>query len=63
AFGFTRKEREVMNLLASGAATAEIARRMFISERTVNFHIGSMLRKTGSKNRVELVARMINKGA
>jgi DNA-binding CsgD family transcriptional regulator len=63
ALGFTRKECEVMSLLASGVTTAEIARRMFISDRTVNFHIGSMLRKTGSKNRVELIARVRNKDA
>jgi DNA-binding CsgD family transcriptional regulator len=55
--GFTAKEREVMGLLASGMATAEIARRMFISERTVNFHLSSMFKKTGSKSRIELIAK------
>jgi DNA-binding CsgD family transcriptional regulator len=59
--GFSGKECKVMELLMSGVTTAEIARRMFISERTVNFHIGSMLKKTGSKNRVELVAKAMDK--
>lgn len=61
--GFTGKECEVMELLTSGITTAEIARRMFISERTVNFHVGSMLRKTGSKNRVELIAKAKSKNS
>jgi DNA-binding CsgD family transcriptional regulator len=61
--GFTVKECEVMDLLTSGITTGEIARRMFISERTVNFHIGSMLRKTGSKNRVDLLARTKSKSS
>jgi DNA-binding CsgD family transcriptional regulator len=61
--GFTGKECEVMGLLVSGMTTGEIAQRMFISERTVNFHIGSMLRKTSSKNRVELIAKTKNKSS
>jgi DNA-binding CsgD family transcriptional regulator len=57
-FGLTARECEAVEYLMSGITTDEIARKMFISERTVNFHVGSLLKKTGSKNRVELIARM-----
>jgi DNA-binding CsgD family transcriptional regulator len=59
-YGFSPKEREVMELLSAGVITSEIAAKMRITERTVNFHVGSLLKKTGSKNRVELVAKVKN---
>jgi len=57
-YSFTPKECEVLDYLSSGETTSEIAKKMFISERTVNFHIGSMLKKTCTRNRVELVSRV-----
>jgi DNA-binding CsgD family transcriptional regulator len=57
-YGFTQRECEVLDYLSSGNMTSEIAARMSISERTVNFHIGSMLKKTGARNRVELIAQI-----
>jgi DNA-binding CsgD family transcriptional regulator len=56
--GFTTRECEVLGLLMSGTATDKIAHRMFITERTVHFHVSSMLKKTGCKNRVELITRV-----
>jgi DNA-binding CsgD family transcriptional regulator len=57
-YGFSAKEREVVEYLMTGASTKEIAARMFISERTVNYHVGSMLKKSGCRNRVELITRL-----
>jgi DNA-binding CsgD family transcriptional regulator len=57
-YGFSPKEREVMEFLIAGTMTREIAAKMCITERTVNFHVGSMLKKTGSKNRIELIAKV-----
>jgi DNA-binding NarL/FixJ family response regulator len=39
------REREVLDLLAEGCATAEIARRLFVSQVTVRTHISTILRK------------------
>lgn len=57
-FSLTPKECEVMDYLMDGVLTSEIAGKMFISERTVNFHVGSILRKTSCRNRVEMMAKL-----
>jgi len=59
-FRFTQRECEVAEYLLSGVTTDEIASKMFITSRTVRYHIGQLLKKTESKNRVELVSRLRN---
>ncbi|TDD82225.1 response regulator transcription factor [Saccharopolyspora karakumensis] len=50
----TRREREVLRLLARGYAYKEIASELFISVKTVETHVSSVLRKTQLSNRYEL---------
>jgi DNA-binding CsgD family transcriptional regulator len=57
-YGLTLKESEVLEHLVNGAATPAIADRMFITERTVNFHISSLLKKTSCKNRIEMIFKL-----
>jgi predicted ATPase len=49
----TRREREVLGLLAVGHSDAEIAGRLFISQRTVNNHVHAILSKLGAQNRTQ----------
>lgn len=49
----TRRELEVLRLLAQGDTNAVIARRLVVSVGTVKSHVKSILRKLGADNRVE----------
>jgi DNA-binding CsgD family transcriptional regulator/tetratricopeptide (TPR) repeat protein len=50
-YGLTPREREVLELLATGRTNREIARTLFISERTVGIHVSHILGKLGVGNR------------
>jgi DNA-binding NarL/FixJ family response regulator len=52
----TPRETEVLTLLAQGRTNKEIARLLVITERTVKFHISSLLTKLGAGNRTEAVS-------
>jgi DNA-binding NarL/FixJ family response regulator len=58
----TAREREVLQLIADGLATKQIARALNISERTVKFHTTSLLRKLDADNRAQAVAQAAQRG-
>ncbi len=58
----TARELEVLQLLAQGLQNKEIAAKLIISERTVKFHVSSILSKLDVGNRTEAVAVAVQKG-
>ena len=51
---FTEREREVVELVASGLTNAEIGRRIFVSESTAKFHVRNVMRKLDVHSRAEV---------
>lgn len=54
--GLSAREREVLTLLASGLGTKEIARRLFLSPKTVRNHVANVLAKLGVPDRAQAIA-------
>jgi DNA-binding CsgD family transcriptional regulator len=52
------REREIANLIASGASNPDIAHTLFLSRKTVERHVSNILGKLAVKNRAQLAARM-----
>jgi DNA-binding NarL/FixJ family response regulator len=52
----TAREQEVLRHVAAGMTDRQIGERLFISHRTVERHVSSLLAKTGTSRRAELVA-------
>jgi DNA-binding NarL/FixJ family response regulator len=58
----TGRELEVLAQVAQGRTNREIAGALVISERTVKFHVSSILRKLGAANRTEAVKLAVEQG-
>lgn len=58
----TKRELEVMLLLAEGLNNKEIGERLFVSERTIVGHKSNLMAKTNTKNTVSLLAFAIRNG-
>jgi len=59
---FTRREKEILNLVVQGLTTKEIANVLFISEKTVETHRSNLFAKFDVKNVVSLVKMAIEYG-
>jgi DNA-binding CsgD family transcriptional regulator len=55
-YGLTRREAEILQLLSQGLRNAAIAKRLFLSTKTVDHHVSSILTKLGVESRAEAIA-------
>ena len=60
--GLTRREVEVLPLLAAGLSNTEIAARLVVSDRTIDNHVSAILRKLGAHTRDEASAHAAQLG-
>src|SRR5262245_4918315 len=51
--GLTRREVEILRLVADGHSNAQLARMLWVTEQTVKFHLSNIYRKLGVANRTE----------
>jgi DNA-binding NarL/FixJ family response regulator len=60
--GLTQRQLDVLALLAHGLRNAEIAERLFLSNRTVEHHVAAILRKLSVKTRAQASAEAVRLG-
>ena len=62
AAGLTRREREILALVAAGHSNARLGRMLWVTEQTIKFHLSNIYRKLGVSNRTEAAARAYSLG-
>ena len=58
----TRREEEVLKLIADGASTPEVGKALYISTKTVRHHLSSIYEKLDSRDRTQAVLRAVRMG-
>lgn len=58
----TRRELQVLNLIAGGSCTKEIAHLLTLSPRTVEFHVNNLCAKLGVNSRIQAVTAALKSG-
>jgi two-component system response regulator DegU len=58
----TKREEEVLQLIADGASTPEVAEKLYISVKTVKNHLASIYHKLDSRDRTQAVLRAVRMG-
>ena len=59
---FSKREREILELIALGQSSKEIGAKLFIAERTVETHRKNMIKKINVKNTAELITYAMSLG-
>lgn len=62
AHPFSPRELEVLQLAADGMTNKEIAYRLGLSERTIQFHLNTVFQKTGTGSRTEAASLALRRG-
>jgi DNA-binding CsgD family transcriptional regulator len=58
----SRREHEVLRLLAEGLTDRQVAQMLVLARKTVEKHVGAVLRKTGTTSRTAAVVRAVERG-
>ena len=58
----TRREEEVLQLIADGCSTPEVAQKLYISQKTVKNHLASIYEKLDARDRTQAVLRAVRMG-
>ena len=58
----TRRESEVLQLIADGCSTTEVASRLYISQKTVKNHLASIYQKLDARDRTQAVLLAVRQG-
>jgi two-component system, NarL family, response regulator DegU len=61
--GLTRREWDILNLLAEGHSNRDISKRLYLSEKTVKAHLAAVFRKLGVSNRTQAAMAAVAMGA
>ena len=56
-YTLSRRESEVFRLVVQGLSNLEISGALYVSESTIKYHVGNILKKAGCSNRNELTLR------
>ena len=62
AIHFSKREKQVLELIAAGKTNRDIGAKLFISESTVKFHVHAILSKLDASNRTEAVSIAAHQG-
>ena len=62
SLGITRREMEGLSVVAEGLSNREIGERLYLSPRTVEKHVASLLAKTDTRTRAQLAALAVSVG-
>jgi two-component system, NarL family, response regulator DegU len=60
--GLTRREVEVLQVLANGSSTTDLAKKLYISAKTAKNHLAHIYSKLGATSRTEAVAKAVRLG-
>ncbi|MCU0311663.1 MAG: response regulator transcription factor [Acidimicrobiales bacterium] len=58
----SRREEEVLQLIADGCSTPEVAERLYISQKTVKNHLASIYQKLDARDRTQAVLQAVRMG-
>jgi two-component system response regulator DegU len=58
----TKREEEVLQLIADGCSTPEVAEQLFISQKTVKNHLASIYQKLDARDRTQAVLQAVRMG-
>lgn len=62
AHNLSPRELQVLQLVTFGLTNKQVAHRLGLSERTIQFHLNSVFNKTGTQSRTEAVALAVSQG-